>query len=555
MDFEDYVATILNSINDSGIEIKYPEPIFEEKMLATRDGVKLATDIFLPAQNGSFPTIVQRGCYAAQDPLNKLIGKEFAKRGFAYVFQFCRGIGRSEGEWVPKVHERLDGKDLVDWLQDQTWVESMGYYGSSYLAMTGWAIADIVPDKMKTMFLSNYGVHDYLANYHDGILKPDITTSWAMDNAGWKVDADYLTSAKYRPALTADVDLWGGKLPWYRDVLQSTTEDSHYWSSESRQTFKKVAAKIKIPMFISEGWYDHHLENALMTYAELSDDVKSHSILQIGGWNHFGQAAVFDRPTPNMLKNEFRTLLSWLTDILIDQKLPTGKIQSYEIGADKWHEEKVLPVTSSPNLTFYLNHESGQPGTLISDKDKIGNDNLAYTFDPDNPVPSIGGEVLLKTADQIGSRLQPKPNYRNDVVSFISEPLNESKHLWGNIGFNINVATDVDDTAFVIKISEILADGRTFNIRTTISTLSAKNPNYQAGETMRLQLQTLPIDWQLNSGSRIRVDITSSDFPQYQIHSNFKGNQSEQATVRVAHQQIIIDPNNSSTVTLPITNE
>lgn len=536
----------MTNINNSGFPVIYPEPITKSTMIPTRDNVNLATTIYTPTAIGQFPTIVQRGCYAEQAPLNDLLGKEFAKRGLAYVFQFCRGIGPSEGVWEPKVHERSDGKDLVDWLQAQDWVASMGYYGSSYLAMTGWAIADIVPSKLKTMFLSNYGVHDYLANYHNGILKPDITTAWAMDNAGWNIDTDYLTAAKYRPAMTVDVDLWGGELPWYRDVLRSTTETSHYWSSITSQNLKQVAAKIKIPLFISEGWYDHHLENALATYAELSAEVKAHSVLQIGGWNHFGQPAIFGRETPNLLLNDFKTMLQWFKTILIDQQVPQGRLQSYEINADNWHEQTSLTGTST--LNFYLSQDRHLTTTL----NEVKADNIDYTYDPGKSVPSIGGEVLIKTADQIGSRPQPDLNYRDDVISFVSHPLTTNQRLLGELKLTVNFATDVDDTALVAKVMAIQPNGQTFNIRTTITTVAAQHADYQAGNTTTLTLTMLPIDWQLTAGSQLRLDLTSSDFPQYQVHSNYRGNQSEQAQTRLAHQQLVLNKDVPSTLTLPL---
>lgn len=551
MDFESYIAPMLKGIEDSGFPVKYSDPIVREEMLPMRDGVKLATDLFIPDSEGHFPTIVQRGCYAAQDPMNKILGKEFAKRGFAYVFQFCRGIGRSEGEWVPKVNERRDGKDLVDWLQEQDWVANMGYFGSSYLAMTGWAIADIVPSKMKTMYLSNYGVHDYLANYHNGILKPDITTSWAMDNAGWQVSADYLTSAKYRPAMTADVDLWGGELPWYRDVLSSTTEDSHYWSAKTSKNLRAVASKITIPLFMSEGWYDHHLENALATYNELSPETQAHTVLQIGGWNHFGQPAIFDRLTPNMMKNELQNMLTWFGNVLVDHQMPEGKIETYEINADQWHTQKTWSK-GDQTISYFLSGQQPASAALVSSTDAIIVGTIDYDFDPENPVPSVGGEVMLKTMNQIGSRTQPEPNYRSDVISFVSEPLTGSQHLFGEIQLSLNVETDVDDTAFVAKVMEVQPDGRTFNIRTTITTVLSQDSAYQAGKTTLLKLTMLPIDWQLATGSCVRVDITSSDFPQYQIHSNFAGNQAAQKEVRTAHQRLHLTCDLPSTLTLPV---
>ncbi len=293
------------------------------------------------------------------------------------------------------------------------------------------------------------------------------------------------------------------------------------------------------------------MENALATYEDLSADVKAHTVLQIGGWNHFGQPAIFDRETPNLLGNDFRTMLQWFKDILVDGQVPTGKILSYEINADAWHEQTAL--TSQDHLTFYFSRPANNAnGQLETSTQALRDTVVPYTYDPQNPVASIGGEVLLKTANQIGSRIQPQPDDRDDVISFISAPLTQTQHLLGEISVTLNVATDVDDTAFVAKVMGVNPDGRAFNIRTTISTITAQHPDYQAGTTTQLTLKMLPIDGQLAAGSRIRLDITSSDFPQYQIHSNFRGNQSAQTETRLAHQQLILNQREPSTLSLPV---
>ena len=201
-----------------------------EQMLPAGDGARLRTVIITPADvPGPYPTIVQRSCYYEPDPCRlRIQGEALARHGFALVYQWCRGIGGSEGQWEPNIHDRADGISLVNWLQDQQWVLNMGYVGASYLAMTGWIMADIVPEKMKTMYLTVYGTERHTSAWREGLFRQDILTAWAMGNAGFPVTADYMTSAAYRPQVEVDENLWGGRLNWYRDWITHPSRIA-YW--------------------------------------------------------------------------------------------------------------------------------------------------------------------------------------------------------------------------------------------------------------------------------------------------------------------------------------
>ena len=109
----------------------------EELRIPMSDGVLLRTVVQKPQGEGPFPTIIMRSCYPSNEGQYRLHAREYCSRGFAFVYQFCRGTGGSDGEWVPNVHEREDGKVTLDWLDEQAWVESIGYFGCSYLALTG----------------------------------------------------------------------------------------------------------------------------------------------------------------------------------------------------------------------------------------------------------------------------------------------------------------------------------------------------------------------------------------------------------------------------------
>ena len=156
-----------------------------------------------------------------------------------------------------------------------------------------------------------------------------------------------------------------------------------------------------------------------------------------------------------------------------------------------------------------------------------------------------------------GSHLQPEPNYRPDVVTFISEPLGQELHICGKIGVKLFVSSDCEDTAFSVKISEVFDDASAYNVRGSITTLGYRNDTphritYDPGEKVEIDIRTWDIDWVFKPGSRIRLDVSSSDFPQYSVHSNYPGVWSTQTKTRKATQTIYTGSGNCSGVCLPI---
>ena len=183
---------------------------------------------------------------------------------------------------------------------------------------------------------------------------------------------------------------------------------------------------------------------------------------------------------------------------------------------------------------------------------------LQFTYEPQNPVMSVGGETLFTSENIRGSRMQPDMGYRNDVISFISKPLTEDMTIDGKIKAVVYMSTDVDDTALTFKVSEVFPDGSAYNIRSGITTLAYRNnrlgarQKYTPGEIVELNIETLPILWQVKKGHRIRIDVTSSNFPEYSIHSNYAGIWSKQTRTRAAHQTLYVDLQYPSRIEIPV---
>lgn len=507
----------------------------EECYLPMSDGVKLHTVLYKPAGQDSFPVLVQRSCYPANMEIYRVYGEELAKRGYGYALQICRGTGESEGEWEPNVNERKDGIETLHWLNDQEWAKSIGYFGASYLALTGWAIADVVPEKVKGMMLTVYGTDRFKSAYEKGLFRHDVLTGWSMANAGHPVEADYLESCRYRPHAKVDEAMWGGRLDWYQDWIHAVKRSDTYWQQGWWKQLSEIPAKVKVPVYIVDAWYDHHFGSAMNTYLSLNEETKAYSWMDIGCWNHGSENCIAWGEQKNLENGDVKRILEWFDLLLKKKETPEKRIRAYVMREDRWQELETWPLSSERVRKYYIRSDR----TLGEDVGDTGQ--VAYDYDPDNPCPSHGAESVLTTMTEAGSLLQPEPDYRPDVVSFVSEPLTEKLAVAGQIKVHLKVRTDADDTAFSAKLCEVFPDDKAYNIRSGITTIAADLPegqSYQPGEATEVCVDFWDIVWTVQPGSRLRLDISSADFPQYAAHSNYAGIWSDQEKSRVAHQII-----------------
>ena len=527
------------------IGLKTEEIEVEELMLAMRDGVRLKTYIYRPKNYDRLPAIVFRSCYPDADVAYRLTAREYAKRGFAYIYQYCRGTGGSEGMWEPNVNERNDGKDTLDWVASLDWVENIGYTGSSYLALTGWVVADILPDKVKTMYLTHYGLFRHVSAYQDGLFRHDILTSWTMWNAGFPIEADYLESCRFRPHMEVDEKLWGQKIDWYRKWIGSPDSDDPYWNTGFWGMLKEIPAKVNVPIYMGEGWYDHHLGSAIATYKALSEEAKAHSTFLIGAWDHNFNFVLEGREADQAGTDEVLRCFDWFYEILVEKKLPDGRILNYICNEDRWYERSTYEIEDQEKIRFYLADRKALNSNVYalsaSPQEEPGA--AQFVYDPDDPVPSHGAESLMASSADQGSLRQQPLGWREDVLSFLSDELERDITVAGQIKVCLSVSSDAEDTAFAVKVMEVMPSGESYNLRSGITTLgyrghAARRLHYEPGAPVDITVDLWDIAWKIHKGSRVRVDITSSDFPQYAVHSNKAGVWSEQRETKKALQQV-----------------
>ncbi len=562
MNLERYLNAIRKEYDELDVKPLYKAAASEEIMLPMKDGVRLYTVVRKPEGAGPFPTIALRSCYPHQDIVFRINAEEYCKRGYAYVYQFCRGTGKSEGEWVPNVNDRSDGKETMDWLAAQDWVENIGYMGSSYLAFTGWVMADILPDKVKTLYLTHYGTDRFTSAYQNGLFRQDVLTSWAMGNAGFEVTADYDESVSYRPQIDVDKDLWGQQIDWYRDWITNTNRSDPYWQTGFWKELSEIPGKLKIPVYIGSGWYDHHHGSSLRTYEALSAESKAHSVLRIGAWNHGFAPCVEGIESKNLENSDVKASFNWFDAILRQKKLPEGMVSTYKIGADTWEQRAEFPFPQQDELKFYFSAKEAQSGAyMLTEEPNAEQSSVEYIYDPDNPLKSYGAESLLRSMDKNGSKLQPEPGWRSDVMSFISDPFTKDTDILGKIKVTLNVSSSAEDTAFTAKVMEVHPDGKTYNIRSGITTLAYRESpdqdrvEYIPDTVVEANIFMWDISWRLHRGSKLRIDISSSDSPQYAVHTNNAGIWALQVSAQEAKQTLHCGGSLLAHVTLPISHK
>lgn len=548
------------------------------------DEAKLHTLLFLPSPGKSFPVILMRNPYPHLKPYLEMQAQLFVQFGYAVVVQQCRGTGESNGDWTPFVNERQDGLDTIHWIIAQEWCDgNIATYGHSYLTAAQWAMADAVPEQVKTMVLSGFTTERYRQNYMNGMFRHDVYTGWAIDNSGIETTESsselFQRAMSVKPHINMDIELFGQPLPWYRQWITSVSKLDPYWSQGFWKQLQEIPGNINFPLLMIDGWYDQHLDGMIRDFYKLKKDIREQSKFIIGPWGH-GLTAIGDLQYPGSERNLFKDSLEWLdqhlqpqkemytlnVDAALQKKELSDKREEllvYVIGESIWLQKSSLlngnDTGDNAFTTFYLSQE----GTLTTKIDKVKSGNVSYIYDPSNVIPSHGGAALLRylsgaeDATPAGSMRQPAPNYRADVCSFVSTSLDKDIKIMGSINVHLFVSTDVEDTSFFVNVMDVNEDGESYNIREGITSLVYRNhaeqkQTYTPGEIVEIKIELWPIAWTIKKGHRLRLDIQSSSFPAYHVHQNTAEPWASATAVKSATQRIHMSQLEKSRIILPI---
>ena len=338
----------------------------------------------------------------------------------------------------------------------------------------------------------------------------------------------------------------------------------------------EIPPKIDIPLLLLGGWFDYYLPMMIENYEQLSEKVRAASRFQILPLAHNfsmpGDLAPFPNSgTAGRLPEELEAVnyaLEWFDYQLkgMPYSRSVGGVDTYVVGTGERELMECWPPKTS-NTRLYLAAESmeGYKGGRLS---RVPDEQVAsesYVYDPENPFPAKGADSVFaylqpayaSYSPVAGPVLQDPPGSRPDVLTFLTAPFREETLILGSIKVRLEVQSDAEDTAFTAKIIEIRSDGAAYNIRNSITSLAYRNgasisQSYLAGTVVNIGMEMKPIAWKIQAGSRLRLDISSSNFPEYHVHSNTTGPWAEQKEVKLANQTIWFGGKHSSCVELPI---
>jgi putative CocE/NonD family hydrolase len=476
-----------------------------------RDGTVLRADAYLPDRAGPHPAVLLRSPYGRGPQFSVPMGLPYAARGYAVVLQSVRGTFGSGGEFEPVVREEHDGQDTVAWLREQPWFDGrLATLGPSYLGYAQWALALDPPPELKAMVL-HIGPHDLAqAGMIDGALQLANLATWTeliahQEQVGFLRGTVRLMTAERRlapqlgqlPLQGLAERLGGSPAPWFDEWLAHPDLADAYWN---RYRATPAVHSSTVPALVIGGWQDWFLEQTLYQYAVLRNrgvDVG----LTIGPWAHLSlDSAVATRES-----------LAWLaTHVPVDDGAPArpSRVRIYVTGAREWRNLPHWPPVATTERTVYL----ADGGRLADAPPTDPQAATAFSYDPMDPTPSVGGRVLARRA---GRRDNRAVEARDDVRTFTTAPLAEPLELLGGARVRLIVESDNPYADVFLRICDVDPKGRSINVTDRLVRLDPA-PGEEPGAGERKVEATLPdTAHRFRAGHRIRLQVSGGAHPRY----------------------------------------
>jgi len=549
-------------------------------MIPTSDGKHLATDIYYPSKNGAIlkeklPVLVQRTPYGKTSERYLSAIDVFTKRGYIVAVQDLRGRFDSEGEFTKyNPLEASDGATTVEWLSKLPESDGqVGMWGTSYGAHTQADASKLNPKGLSAMIMNMGGMTNAWdhAVRQGGAFELGRELTWAFQQIPEDI-TDTIVQAHFANEKINDwYHAWPFRkglnplsvAPNFEDyIIEEATHTDYddYWKKIGINWVEYYAQTGDIPMVHVGGWYDIFLRGTIHNFQELKKLQKSPKWLIVGPWTHGGNHKTFAGDVdfgPTAAIPDFHLLyqVDWFDYLLKKKKvdrLPSLPIQLFVMGTGdgkktkdgklshggQWIETAEWPLKNTKQTKYYF-HANGDLKVSPPTANEIS---TTFTFDPKNPVPTLGGNVSVRVKDGgYNQRERPdfiasKPPYlplksRADVVVFQTEPLTEDMQIVGPIEVQLFCASSAEDTDFTVKLldvyppSEDFPTGFDLNLTDGIVRMSYRNDRktrdlIEPNKVYDVNIQPFPTANVFKKGHRIRVDISSSNFPRWDANPN-----------------------------------
>ena len=587
----------------------------KDVMIQMRDGVRMAADIYLPAKNGvalsdKFPTILERTPYNKEAPGAVREAIWFTQHGYAVVKTDVRGRFKSEGVWRMMLDDGRDGYDTIEWIARQQWSNGKtGMVGTSYPGGTQHAAAEMNPPHLTTIIpvdsLSNVGIAGFR---HSGAFELRFV-NWIFNIAGPDakegIENPVIGEALKKNAALIKEQIWTLPIkkgttvfkyaPEYEDWLIEAMRHGDYddyWKQIGYSVIDNTKNYADIPVYHVTGWYDSWTRQVWMNWQALSKTKRAPQRLIIGPWTHGGEgrnvAGEIEFPREAALSfNEWRVRWfdHWLKGadngaervapvrIFVmgggdGRKSANGRLQHGGV----WRDEQGFPLARTKFTPYYL-----QPDMSLSpDKPQLASSHTTYRFDPANPVPTLGGNISSHTGlmDQGGMDQRCRPNVvgcrdnlslslRNDVLVFQTPPLTEDMEVTGPVEVKLWISSTALDTDFTAKLVDVYPPNPDFPagydlnigdsiIRTRYRDTLEHAKLMKPGELYQVTITLYPTANLFRAGHRLRLDISSSNFPRFDINPNTGEPLQQHRRQNTADNTVYHDRTHPSYIMLPI---
>jgi|MDTB01.3.fsa_nt_gb hypothetical protein len=565
--------------------------------METRDGVTLRADVYRPDDDMKYPAILSR------TPYNKLwsghndylTATYAACAGYAFVLQDTRGTNASEGEFVSEWNcntgqpeEGPDGYDAVEWVAAEPWCDGrVGMAGNSYLGHVQWQAALLQPPSLKAIAPAIIASGPGPESRANGVFEFEMMVSFYTMMSLGTVDrlrkegrdvsrmSEMVTRAmsnidevlEYLPLKNVPhFDFDGLREDFSQRLMeparaQLKSESDLYWDFE----------KVQVPCFHAGGWYDMYSGSLFTSFNMMRNNggcpesrdgqhifcgpwVHGSALLPVTGALNFGPSA-----TGMMSAAEDRQLAFFDRYVKgMDVEIPA--VRYFVMGLNEWRDADAWPLPDTIWKKYFLS-SNGSANSAAGDglltPDAPGSQPPdCYHYNPLNPVPTVGGRSL-------GGKLTPGPfnqakaEKRQDVLCYTTAPLDADLEVTGPIKVHLSAATSARDTDFVAKLVDVHPDGDAFNVVEGIIRARFRhgllNPSLVTpGEVQDYVIDLASVSIVFRKGHRMRLDITSSNFPRFDRNMNTGNPFGEDAEGLIAEQTVFHDEGHASYVELPI---
>lgn len=550
-----------------------------------RDGVTLYADVYRPEGEGPFPVILMRLPYDKTGAENITYSDPswYARHGYLVVIQDVRGRDKSEGEFIPFLHEAEDGYDTIEWAAKLPGANGrVGMYGFSYAGATQLLPATLRPPSLVTICPAMTAAQYYEGwTYNQGALALAFTMSWATQlasgNARRARDENALAQLNMAFAgiqgwhwflpLNAYPPLAGDYGGYFQDWLAHPAYDD-YWRCWS---IDEDYGRLTTTALHVAGWYDVFLAGSVKNFLGLragagTEEARAGQKLVIGPWLHMPWAPVSesaDGVAPTVVDD---LQLRWFDQFLKGEE--TGAMDApvslFVMGAEEWRDYPDWPPPGSTPVRWYL-HSAGRANSRFGDGvlscDAPHEEPPDYfTYDPAYPNLSQGGHsCCFSFVSPMGPADQRASEEFNGVLVYTSAPLAQPMELIGEVTVTLFAASSACDTDWTARLCEVHPDGRSINLKEGIV-----RARYREGLTepsliepervYQYEISLGPIGARIVSGNQLRLTVSSSDFPQWDRNLNtggplFGGGLTDAV---VARQTVLHNAEHPSHVTLPV---